>query len=228
MKSIFFKASLLLALAASLGGCATFGKNFPADKAQNFELGRTAKKEILAQFGAPQREKTFTARKDISGAELPDSVIVQVLDYYYQDNASSDGALSGVRPGRWANIYLVNDKLAGYYIGSSFKSDSTDFEPSRASAIVKNKTTEAEVIAMLGRPSGRGIYPMAHSPSGHSFFYNTTLRNHPAGSITTKSLSVQFSQDGVVEDFSVNSKVDPIIVAPAPTPIYIYMPTRTK
>lgn len=228
MKAIFFRAALLMMLAAVLGGCATFGKDFPADKSRSFELGRTTKKEILAEFGTPQTTKTFTAKKDISNVDLKDSLIVQVLGYHYAEGSTANAALEGVNPARSETIFLVDDKLAGYYLSSSFKSDSTDFDPSRASSIVKGKTTEAEVIAMLGRPSGRGLYPLAHSPAGHSLFYDTVLRNHPRGSVTSKRLSVQISQSGVVEDFSVTVKSDPILMPPAPTPIFIYMPVRSK
>jgi len=211
-----------------LSACVTTGTNFPMERVQSIELGKTTKQELIGQLGKPEREQVFTPKKDLVGKDIDSTMIMQVLSYAFSDGGSNDRILPGVTPGRWATIYLVDDIVVGYYAGSSFKADSSDFDTGKAGSIQKNKTTERDVIALFGSPSGRGIYPLASSRTGRSLFYNVVMRNSPPGSITRKDLGVQINAIGVVEDFSVNSKIESMPVVHSPTPIYIYVPTRTR
>lgn len=216
-----------VALGLLLGGCAT-GNNFARMELEKFKLGATKKTEVVEKLGPPASEDTFTIKKDAVGKTVGDTVLAKRLRYFYAEAAAgSDPIFAGVRPHRVAYVYLVDDALMGYFSSSSFRLDATDFDLGKASAIEKDKTTEQQIYTLFGKPSGRGIYPWAASPGGHSVFYDAVLWNSPPGLITTKTLAVQFTSGGIVEDFSVNSKTD-AVPAPPPAPVYIYIPTKTR
>lgn len=218
-------AALLCLLA--LGGCATWGRDFPTDAVRGLEPGATTKKDLLARLGEPLQERTFTTALDMAGGKLPQPIIVQSLSYSYQEpSAMGNGFIPGVWPHRWATIFLVDDTVIGYYIGSSFKADSTDFDTAAAGSIKRSASTEKEILDLFGGRYGKAIYPMARSPQGRSLFYDIVLRGHPAGQTTTKRLRINFNSEGVLEDFGVESKADANPVAPATVPIFIYTPVR--
>jgi hypothetical protein len=114
-----------------------------------------------------------------------------------------------VFPQRSASVYLVDDTLLAYRSASSFNSDSTDFHLSLAAKIKNGNTTEQQIYAAPGPPSGRATYPLAASPGGHSIFYEVTLWNDPLRGVTKKRLSIYLTQDGVIEDFFTDSRIEP-------------------
>jgi hypothetical protein len=210
-----------------LAGCATSGRDFPADALHGLEPGATTKKDVLSRLGEPLQERTFTTALDMAGGKLPQPIIVQSLSYSYQEpSAMGNGFIPGVWPQRWATIFLVDHNVIGYYIGSSFKADSTDFDTAAAGNIKRKVSTEKEILDLFGSRHGKAMYPMARSPSGRSLFYNIVLHGHPAGQTTTKRLRINLNSEGVVEDFEVESKADANPVAPATVPIFIYTPAR--
>lgn len=216
-----------VALGPSLGGCVS-GKDFARVEVDRFKPGITKKTEVIEKLGPPAGEDTFTMTKDVTGKKMEDTVLAKRLRYFYSEGAAGgDSVLPDVRPHRAAHVYLVDDTLIGYYSASSFRLDSTDFDLGKASAIEKGKTTEQQIYALFGKPSGRGIYPWAASASGRSVFYDVTLWNSPPGVITSKILTIQLTADGIVEDFSANSKTDSVPAAP-PAPVYIYLPTKAR
>ena len=46
---------IVLAAALFLGGCASLGREFPADRVPEIEIGRTTRSQITAMFGEPWR-----------------------------------------------------------------------------------------------------------------------------------------------------------------------------
>lgn len=229
MNYVTSKMLLLCAFVIGLYGCAAapIGKDFPMQKTQEFTLGKTTKKEVTEQLGAAAREETRTFKKDLGNKEMKNGAVTQILEYSYGERESSNAVMANVRPYRKLVLYFIDDVLIGYFRISSFKSDSTDFDLSKASAIVKNKTTEQEVMKLLGAPGGGGIYPFSVSPNSRSVFYDVTLVNHPVGSTTRKQLTVHFFENGVVSDFSADSKTVLNPVVPVTT-VPVYIPMRTR
>lgn len=222
---IFNRLGIAMCLAAAVlaAGCATFGKAFDSQKIPQLRTGKTTKSEVLALLGPALSQETSTMRKDASGKDLPQPAITTMLQYAYSAPHGT-GVLAGISPARWINVYLQDDIVVAYSGGSSFKEDSSDFDPAAASGFEKGKTTRDDVIKALGTPSGQGIYPFAKTTSGASFFYSSDLRNFPPGSKTKKRISTFFDAQGVLEDFTVNSSSEALPVAPTPVTIPIYIP----
>ena len=207
-------------LAALATACST-GANFPAAKARDFVLGVTTKQDVIETFGKPQKEEVQTQRKDIGGKDLASSM---VLSSFYYDYTEPPGAhaVGSSRPWRRAFLYFRDDKLVGYFQTSNFTADATKFNVDQVGSLQKGKTTEKDVLAVLGQPSGRGMYPLALDERGRALFYNFSVPER--GSVVSQQARVFLSADGVVQDFSVTADSKAIPVAPTPVVIPIYIP----
>lgn len=215
----------MVGLLAVLAGCATQrGRDFPLARVNDFVLGQSTRQQVAAVFGPPLSEEVVTFKKDMADHVLEQPSVTRILTYDYAETQADKAVVPGVRPQRRALMYFADDRLVGYFRLSSFKADATDFRLERADDLRKGETREDEVIARIGEPAGRGIYPMAAQPGGRALFYNQQLVNSPAGSTTRKELRVFLSPQGVVEDFTASSTVTAIPLAPAPTVIPVYIP----
>lgn len=226
--SLFFPLAAVLLTSWLASGCATTsGVSYNALSLPRLELGKTPKSQVVAMIGAPMEEETVTYRKDMNDKELPQPKVGKMMRYRFSA-PSAAGAVAGSPPTRWVNVILIDDAVVAYFASSSFKEDSSDFDVSQASKLEKGKSTKDSVLASLGTPSGKGIYPFAVSPQGTGYFYSVDLRNIPAGSNTRKRVQVYFDDKGLVEDFNVNAKSEVAPVAPVSTPITVYVPAPAR
>jgi hypothetical protein len=90
---------------------------------------------------------------------------------------------------------------------SSFPNDATDFDESKVSAIVKGKSTRADLISLLGNPNGRGVYPFIKNKGETAAIYSYS---HVKGSVFNmkfyaKTLVVSFDANSVVTDVEYTS-----------------------
>lgn len=202
MKKIF--TILVLASLMTMGGCVTLvGANFNRQSAALYVPGETAKSEVLAAMGPPKESKTYTVKKDLSGKELPAPMVMESVRYYFQDNLA-EAVNTEIEPSRSAWFQFAGEKLVSFVTRSSFKADSTDFDENLVKNIEKNKTTEAEVIRLFGRPSGASIYPNAKEIGGTGIIYETFQFNKNTRKGTSKRLAIFFNSKKVVTDFDLN------------------------
>lgn len=197
------KISTILVLASlmTMGGCVTVvGANFNRQSAALYVPGETTKSEVLAALGPPKESRTYTVKKDLSEKELPAPVVVESGSYYFQDNEAEAVNLD-IQPSRSAWFQFAGDKLISFVTRSSFKSDSTDFDENLVRKIEKNKTTEADVIRLFGRPSGANIYPSSKEVGGTGIVYETFQFNKNTRKATSKRLVVFFNSKKIVTDF---------------------------
>ncbi|MBS0335224.1 MAG: hypothetical protein JSS40_00050 [Proteobacteria bacterium] len=153
-------AVLLLSL---LAACA--GTDFVRPDAAAFKLGKTSSAEVLKQLGQPRT----------TGEVLTNGKNVRVMTFAYA--ASGGEALEpDVIPARAMSYFFHDDVLVGQEFLSSFKSDHSDFDEKKVPGIQKGKTTRAEVIRTLGRPSATFLPPMVKETSGEAigYAYQTT------------------------------------------------------
>ena len=96
--------------------------------------------------------------------------------------------------------------LVGHEFLSSWAEDSTDFDETERRRIIRGTTTEAEVVKLLGKPSGYEIYPMIEPASGHAavYAYSELESALLARKAYRKVLVVTFDNVGIVTalDFS--------------------------
>lgn len=222
--------ALLLALAVA--GCAiTQGRAYDQKNLMLIDVGHSSKVHVLSLLGSPQTEETATYKKDANGEELAQPLIAQVLRYNY-GSPSIQGAVAGMSPNRWATVIMTDGAVVAYFSSSTFIDDFSDFDLSKVNQLERGKTRYEDVLKLLGRPSGRGVYPYARNPAGFAYFYSVDLKNTPPGHNTLKRLRVFFNEQGIVEDFTVNARTEPIPAPVVPTtvtvPVYIPSNTRIK
>lgn len=189
------KSILALCLAALATGCA--GKNFVRPTPDAFKLGSTTQGQVVQQLGDPLRE----------GTAVKNGATVKSIVYAYSETAG-DALEDGVVPARSMAYFFVNEKLVGQEFTSSFKSDHSNFDDAKVPTIVKGKTTRAEVVQLLGKPTCLYIAPMVKETSGEAvgWAYGTTRGNAFSGfKFAKKALLVSFDGSDRVSDVQFTS-----------------------
>lgn len=228
-KRTIFTSLLLAVLAAVLSGCATSsGRDFDAKVVDStIVLGQSTRADVIKLLGEPQNASVNTYRKDSSGAELDAPLIVESLEYSFTSNEpghpTAEPSLYGARR---VGLSLVDGVVVSTRRNSSFKSDATSFDASKINQIKKGVSTEADVFALIGRPSGVAIYPLASQRGGKILFYSYNRFNVATNTSEYKTLMVQLDGNQRVFDFNLNqsSKVHPVAPAPTTVVIPVYIP----
>ncbi|MBB5407660.1 hypothetical protein HDG34_001592 [Paraburkholderia sp. HC6.4b] len=182
---------------AFLSGCA--GTDFVRPEAGRLDVGKSTAADVEAMMGKPYQ----------NGEVTKNGQIIKVKKYAYA-NTAGEAVKSGVTPARAMNFSLFNNTLVGDEFVSSFKSDSTDFDESKVGSIAKGQTTRDDVIAMLGKPSGRAIYPLIKNKDDDALIYSYTQVSGSAFSLkfNNKQLVIAFNDKGVVSDVEFTSNGD--------------------
>jgi hypothetical protein len=179
-------------------GCA--GREFTRPDMATLRNGVTSYAQVTERFGPPYAE----------GSLVRNDKTVRTANYVHSA-ANGKPAREGIVPTRAMAFYFYNTVLVGHEFLSSWADDSTDFDETERRRIIRGTTTEAEVVQLLGKPSGYQIYPMIESTSGKAAVYAySELENVVLGrKAYRKVLVVTFDGTGVVTalDFtSVGSK----------------------
>ena len=152
------KCLLAVFVVSLLSGCA--GREFTRPDMATLRNGETTRAQVIEKFGKPFAE----------GSLVRNDEPVRSANYVY---AATGGrpAREGIVPARAMSLYFSNDVLVGHEFISSWADDSTDFDETERKQIVAGKTTQAELLQLLGKPSGYWIYPMIKSKSGQAAVY---------------------------------------------------------
>jgi hypothetical protein len=187
---------LLLIAAATviLAGCA--GTNFKRPDPGSLEVGKSTMAQVVQIMGPPPR----------SGELLRNGEKLKSARYAYAEGAGA-GKYPGVVPARAMVFVTHGDLLVAEEFVSSFPVDATDFDDTKLSAITKGKTTKSEVLSLLGKPNGSGVYPYIKSKGETAIIYSY---GHAKGSafnmkFYNKMLVVSFDAAGVVTDIEYTS-----------------------
>lgn len=170
-------------LAFLLSACA--GTNFVRPPEDKLVLGTTTKSQIVAMLGEPFQK----GQQSINGANL------ELYSYGYA-NVGAPPVFEGVTAARHLNFSFNNDVLVGKSFNSTFKNDTSYFPPDKAKA-VKQGMTRAEVINLVGQPTGEAIYPVVQNPKGKGLIY---VYNQARGfTFGQRLLTVELDEKGIVE-----------------------------
>lgn len=187
------KKSLVLsaiAVSALLAGCAP--TDFVKPDAQKIAIGKSTWQDVLATSDQEHKPTEATLKDNDTGKEI------RVMTFSYSKGADFWGMIIQSHN---QNYFFNNNILIGQGYDSSIDNDSTDFDENKVPQIKEGVTTKAQVIALMGNPSGNAIYPMAKAPGDTELMY---LYSHArfAGIATTtevKSLKVSFNQSGIAD-----------------------------
>lgn len=212
-----FKGLILVATAVLLQGCSTtHGRDFNARAIDSsIVLGQTTRAGVVALMGEPQNVTVTTYREDATGKALSEPRIVHELDYWFYSSAQSQPTVQPYLEGlRRLSVSVVDGVVVGTVRTSTFRADSTDFDTSKMSRITKGTSTQADVFALIGRPSGVAIYPLASQADRKILVYAYKSFNNSDRMAITKFLSVEIDANQRVSDFNLNQSSKEI---PLPT-----------
>ncbi len=180
-----------MATLIALTGCAS-GPKFTKPDAAKLVLGKSSRAEVLqSQSAKPASETDMT----VNGEK------VHGINYFAAENPKFWGLLIERRFGTYT---FYNDVLVGIEFTSSYANESTNFDTDKITSIEKGKTTRAEVIALLGNPSGEVIYPVIADKTGRGMVYSYNWGRF-AGvftSFTSNLLVVSLDQNNIVTNVS--------------------------
>ncbi len=230
--------ALATASAALLMGCAgqPTGRAFDGSKARLLQPGSSTRAEVVTALGPPLYERVGSHKKDLKGKAIDPPLVTRVLHYRYAEPSSS-GAIPWVLPARELNVLMIDDRVVGYNLRSTFKEDATDFNMMAASELKPGSSTQADVVKKLGPPPGRNVWPMTLVEGGQTWLYGADLDNKASHVLTRKRVYVHLNAQGVVEDLQVENKDDDSVVAPpnrgggggsSYTPVYVPPPTSSS
>jgi hypothetical protein len=229
---------LALAGVVVLAGCMPIGADFVRPDSTQLKLGATTRDEILERYGKPRSERSVTQSNLVQAAAIAGAPFgvgniagtMSEIDYYYEYRLG-EGTTQGVQPSKSARFWFHDEKLVGYLSHSSFRADSTTFDPDKVSAVVPWKTVRADVLKRLGEPSGARIYPMVPRPGQEILSYFAFEFDRGANETRIKRFHVLIGVLGVVEEVRFDSSAKPIPapVVPNYVPVpYYYTPPRTN
>jgi hypothetical protein len=193
-------------LAAVLAGACLLGADFNRPDPATFTLGQTTEQEIRARFGKPAGQAI---------ARVGDK-LVTTLRYAYAE------ARSTAVPVRTMAYAFHEGRLVGFDYMSSFAADQTVFDELAVKRIKRGETTRAEVLGLVGKPTGQFIYPSSYAttPGRHADVYSHSRSEKlPSGvtlETTTKVLTITFDDHDVVLETSlvITSSSKPLKLVP--------------
>jgi len=193
-------------LAVVLAGACLLGADFSRPDPASFTLGQTTEQEIRARFGKPSGQVN---------ARVGDK-LVTTLRYAYAE------ARSVAVPVRIMAYAFHEGRLVGFDYMSSFAADQTVFDELAVKRIRRGISTRAEVLDLLGKPSGQFIYPSSYAgtPGHHADVYSHSRSEKLSSGVTlettTKVLTIVFDEHDVVAEthLVVTTSSKPLKLAP--------------
>jgi hypothetical protein len=185
-----WRHAVVFAVLATCGAC-TAGRNFQEPSEESLVLGTTTIFEIRERFGKPRGE----------GSTTRNGCSMKTLTYAYARHRDLGGAHAfGVVPARGITFTFFEDRLVGHSFVSSFEEDHTDFDESKLVQIQQGSSKRPDVVALLGPPRGRCIYPMSADKGQEGVLYGYTQLYKALfkTKIYTKTAVITFDANGVV------------------------------
>jgi hypothetical protein len=186
-----FRGEFLLVAAAAMLAACTVGSPFVRPQEDSIRLGETTRAQIIERFGKPQEERQVRS----------DSHLLRAITYFF-GNEMEAPKLAGTVCVRVLYFIFSEEIVVGEGFASSCAADHTDFDARKAADIVKGKTRCDDVIASMGRPGGRGIYPAVDNKGELNIAYMFNSVSLPGRTPKTyeKKLDIICDPNGVVRE----------------------------
>ena len=228
---------MLIALVCA--GCThVVGKDFQRPDGASLVLGKTTKSEVVALYGPPDSEQASVSSGGEAASTQPKSEFytTQVSGSYSTINYRYSVYVPPVLAGGSANFsgkavsfFFHDGTIFGYNFSSDMKTDSSNFDETKLAALEKGKSTEVDVRAILGAPSGEAIYPAVLKQGQKKWLYVFQSADLSTRKILLKRLVVLFNEQGRLQDFQFGSQLANL-PPPQPSgggaPVPIFIPTH--
>lgn len=158
-----FRIAALVTSVVLLSACS---HNYVRPAADALKLGKSTRDDVIKLVGEPT---TRNDRLEANGEQI------KSITYFHLEGAKFWGMII---PQRTLVYSFLNDVMVGEEFNSSFDEEKTEFQSEKVSTLVKGKSTKADVIALLGKPSGEVIYPLVKDKNGRGLVYAYTVSRH--------------------------------------------------
>jgi outer membrane protein assembly factor BamE (lipoprotein component of BamABCDE complex) len=176
-----------LAVAGALLLVACAGSNFERPAVEQFVLGSTTRNQVVARLGEPNAKGTGVSR---AGQRL------EQMSYIYA-STSAESVTMGVAVRR-AGFLFHDDVLVGRDFSSSFKSDSTYFDPHKTTSL-RQGMSRSEIVALVGQPGGEYGYPIIANRTGVSLVY--WFIDSKGAKYRSRILTVELDSNGLMQSY---------------------------
>ena len=189
------KCGFLLPLLLLIAGCV--GQDFIRPTADSLRLGETTREQVEERYGKPFKQSIYT----LDGI----NIVTEIYAYGSLSASRHRAKINATGAARKLEFKFHNNILVGYVYSSSWAEDHTDFDETQSEKIIKGISKRADVMQLLGKPSGYYIYPMIEPRNGDAaVYYYTETRAGVAQQAQTlsKLLVVTFAANDLVTDVS--------------------------
>lgn len=200
----FRAIALTVALVSfALSGC--IGRDFKPPPLDDLTLGTTSPRDVIGRLGEAYQERTrlIAAGETLIYRNPLDPVVMDgtytTFVYTFADAAGAP-VFGGTSPARTLALEFRDNRLFYYCYASSFQEDATNFDEAKIAAIRKGETTKAEVQTLIGKPSGRAMYPEIRIEDGERYIYTYSAVRPLDRQATRKRLDILFDVAGKVVD----------------------------
>lgn len=191
MKKIKRNAALMFIALLAFSCVGTSGTKFERIKEDTISLGLSTYDDIVNKMGDSFEEEVYIKNK----------TKFKKIAYTF---ASTGGEATSRRviASRGQEFYFYEDILVGHVFTSSWREDHTNFDETKVEQIKKGESTKEDVINLLGRPSGKLIYPLSKNKGEEILIYSYFEGRQYAYTIEFygKSLQVECDQMGTVTE----------------------------
>ena len=226
--------SVVLAALVTMAGCThTVGHDFTRPEQVGVVLGQTTEADILSRYGAPASRTSNTRSTVPAPVTQPGSFdaapvpgVFTFLHYRYVLNQAP--IAGGDLNQKGAVFTFWNGVLVAHDFTSSFATDSSDFDEIAAQTLLApRKVTREEVIARLGNPGGRFIYPTTPAPGMERLHYSYQKFDMNSHQRRTKAMDIVFNAAGQMVDYRAASAANPFApaVSSASSGGIVFVPT---
>ena len=232
------KFAVVALLAAAGAGCAfKSGRDFVKPIDATLVMGKTTESDVLKLYGKPEKEATHVSSGDeaqpnqgtpseFAGVIVAGAYHSVTYEYMERQPPMAGGGIAV----RDVNFVFLDGVLVSYNFVSNFPNDSSNFDETKFASLQKGKTTEPEMTALLGAPTGRAIYPGVRTRGNYKLIYSYVTYDPGVRKISNKVLVGLFGADGRLIDYQFNGGTSD---APAPqqggggyAPVFIPLPHK--
>lgn len=154
------RTAALVASVVLLSACA---HDYVRPAQDTLRLGKATQDDVIKLVGKPNATNDNI---QLNGEK------VKSITYFFMKGAAFYGM---IMPQRTLVYSFMNDVMVGEEFNSSFDEEKTEFQSEKVGTLVKGKSTKADVIALLGKPSGEVMYPLVKDKKGRGLVYAYTV-----------------------------------------------------
>jgi len=187
------------ALMSSVGACSEdIGHKFVRPAANQLVFGETTEQQVIDLEGAPTRLQLVSSHKLLQKKPFPIADIdgpESLLNYRFSTNP-----IGAPQTQEWAAYVFVRHRLCEWNFESDEPALSTDFDLGRARALHRGMSRD-DVRALMGEPTGRGVYPCVPQAGSEHWIYDYTRTT--IWRTVSRTADILFDSSGRIADLRI-------------------------